>query len=133
MATACVESRDTKTASIPSWDGINELDSSLYLTDLEADWGRSAESFDAFALDCLVNIPPEEAQLPKTTLTHALLSHIDESSREGLSALPESGSWASSDDFQQIDHRFATSDASSLSCADQKRQFCPPRGASYTV
>jgi hypothetical protein len=116
----CIESQAAKTANNSTWEGMNDLDLPLSLTDLEADWGHSMEPFDAFPLDCLSKMPFEEPQLQKETWPGTMASHSDESSRESLSALPGLGNLAPSDYLLEIDQRFVAYDPRSDSLADQK-------------
>src|SRR5436853_3772485 len=82
LVTGCVESQGAKTTNDSTWEVMNDLDCPLHLTD--ADWGRSIESFEAFSLDCLLNMPFEEPQLQKETRPGAVVNLSDESSRESL-------------------------------------------------
>jgi hypothetical protein len=117
--TGCVESQAAKATNNPAWEGMNDLDCPLSLTDSEADRGHSVEAFDAFSLDCLLNMPFEEPQHQKETWPGTMAGHSDESSRESLPALPGLGNLAPSDDLLEIDQRFVTYDPRSNSLADQ--------------
>jgi hypothetical protein len=117
--TGCVESQAAKTTNNSAWEGMNDLDCPLSLTDSEADRGHSIESFDAFSLDCLLNMPFEEPQLQREPWTGTMVSRSDESSQESLPALPRLGNLAPSDDLLEIDQRFVTYDPRSDSLTDQ--------------
>jgi hypothetical protein len=118
--TGCVESQAAKTTNNNStWEGMNDLDCTLSLTDSEADRGHSVESFDAFSLDCLLNMPFDEPQHRKETRPGRMVGHSDEPSRESLPALPGLGNLAPSDDLLEIDQRFVTYDPRSDSLTDQ--------------
>lgn len=108
--TGCVESQAAKTTNNPTWEGMNDLDCPLSLTDSEADRGHSMESFDAFSLDCLLSMPFEEPQLQKEPWPGTMVSHSDESSRESLPARPGFGNLAPSDDLLEIGQRFVAYD-----------------------
>jgi hypothetical protein len=77
------------------------------------------ESFDALSFAFPLNMPLEEPQLQKETWPRAVASHSDESSREGLPALPGLGNLAPSDSLLEIDQRFVTYDPQGYPLADQ--------------
>jgi hypothetical protein len=117
--TGCVGSQAAKTTNNPTWEGMNDLDGPLSLTDSEADRGHSMESFDAFSFDCPLNVPLEEPQFQKEAWPGAVASHSDESSRESLTALLGLGNSAPSDDLLEIDQRFVIYDPQGDPLADQ--------------
>ena len=108
--TGCIESQAAKTTNNSAWEGMNDLDGPLSLTDSEADRGHSMESFDTFSFDWALNVPLEEPQLQKETWPGAVASHSDESSQESMPAPPGLGNLAPSDDLLEIDQRFVTYD-----------------------
>jgi hypothetical protein len=117
--TGCVGSQAAKATNNSTWESMNDLDGLLSFTGLEADRSHSMDSFDAFSFDCPLNMPLEEPQLQKETWSGAVASHSDESSREGLPALPGSGNLAPSDGLLEIDQRFVTYDPQGNPLADQ--------------